>query len=109
MTKTCGECCYFTRTNNYDMCAMYAAVREESDCRLCEYFTQKVVTKGDKLRQMSNDELAEAWSTEAFRFAWCYDCMEYCKDMNYSDNRLKCKQRMIEYLNAPAEREVKNE
>lgn len=87
MTKTCGECRYFTRTNNYDMCAMYADFREESDCRLCEYFTQKVITNGDKIIAGGNKGLAA--------FA--------CGLLN--DRSEETFQRMLSFLNAPAESE----
>lgn len=104
--KTCGECKHFSCSdegqcmdNEWTFCSSDA----------CDKFQAKVVTNGDKLRQMSTDELATAWSEQAFLFAWCYDCMGYCKDGGTPENILKCKNRMLNWLNAPAESEGEDE
>lgn len=99
MTKTCGNCRKFGNVRCGNCKENYPA---------CGAFESKI-TNGDKIRQMSNEELATTWSEQAFLFAWCYDCMEYCKDGSTPENRLKCKNRMLNWLNAPAESEVEDE
>jgi hypothetical protein len=55
MTKTCGECKHY-----------YDYVPRKAPCcwskpteNVCVEFEQRVITNGDKIRQMSNTELAE--------------------------------------------------
>jgi hypothetical protein len=60
------------------------------------------ITNGDRIRAMSNEEWATVWSEQAFMFAWCYDCLMYCQDEDCEESRLKCKTRMLNYLNSPA-------
>lgn len=109
MSKTCGECRYFLRTNNYDMCAMYAAFREESDCRLCEYFTQKVITNGDKIIAGGNKELVKF-----HLLGTCDTCFYYNKEhTSHNDICLcpkdkTCADGIEAWLNAPAESEGEN-
>jgi hypothetical protein len=103
MTKTCGECKNFYDYEHRKAPCCWSKPTDNA----CREFELKVLTKGDKLRQMSNEKLATVWSEQAFMFAWCYDCMCYCKDGDTPENRLKCKNRVLNYLNAPAESEGK--
>ena len=108
-SKTCGERCYFTRTNNYDMCAMYAAVRKESDCISCEYFTQKVITNGDKIVAGGMRAIAEFALHHC-----CNNCIYFDGNNPYRstcgkpDNET-CEDGTEAWLNAPAESEGKDE
>lgn len=53
--KTCGECKHFSYSDE-GRCMDDEWTFRDSDA--CEKFKPKVVTNGDRIRQMSNDELA---------------------------------------------------
>lgn len=94
---------------------MYFALNGEGYCRsnngqenkhndACSFFEPKPITNGDKIRQMSNDELAVMLSDVNFLtmiFDLCpgkeCSCVETCKDSVFG------------WLNAPAESEGKDE
>lgn len=102
--KTCSDCKSFPGMGYY--CPIIGRFCDPNNEKPCEFFEKpmgRIATNGDVLRQMGNDELATAWSEQAFLFAWCYDCMEYCKDGSTPENKLKCKNRMLKWLNAPAD------
>lgn len=98
--KTCGECKHYIAMNR---CIVHGQFVHDDDC--CDYYASKpkVITNGDVIRQKSNEEWATIWSEQAFLFAWCYDCMGYCKDGNTPEAHAKCKKQMLNWLNAPAD------
>lgn len=56
-TKTCGECKHydFVGQCNY----VYEFNNIHANDKACEYFEPKIITNGDRIRQMSDEELAE--------------------------------------------------
>ena len=102
--KTCGECRFHHQEYHY-CTADKERKKVDVESLACENFVKKIITNGDIIRDMTNEEMATIWSElreQAFKFTWCYDCKKYCKNGNTAENRLKCKKRMLNYLNAPA-------
>jgi hypothetical protein len=54
---------------------------------------------------MSDEELATAWSNDAFVFAWCADCPRYCREYESKETKQKCKQQMLNWLKQEAKDE----
>ena len=76
MSKTCGECKHFTECN---------WVTPDVIADICKDFELKVITNGDKIRQMSNEGIA------AF----------VCGVLN--DRREETFRSVLDLLNAPAD------
>lgn len=97
--KTCGEC----RKHNTDCFIAPQA-------KACIYFESKIVTNGDRIRQMSNDELMKFKER-----AWCFYCAYHVDGGGrFMENCNKpaaktCADGNKEWLNAPAEIEGKDE
>lgn len=100
--KTCGECKHLNKELAFCR-ACGAKWLNETDGANCEYFEQKQPpTNGDKIRQMSNKELAKFLSAMTF----CAGCPARNDKCNGDDNKV-CRRNWREYLNAPAESEVR--
>lgn len=88
--KTCGECRYYEHP-----AGQCSKVIEYNNCHItdkaCEYFEPKVITKGDKIIKQGNNGLAA--------FA--------CGLLN--DKSEETFQRVLSFLNAPAESEVEDD
>lgn len=92
MSKTCGECRYFKNGkcyffHNTRVCA--------ESIHPCWYFKPKP-TNGDKIRGMSNEELAKTLPI-------CKLCAYYGKCLTDTDKIGQCYNGRLEYLNAPAD------
>ena len=56
--KTCGECKHFVVSNYLDVCTVVCE-NYKTDSFACDYFEPKVISNGDRIRQMSDEELAK--------------------------------------------------
>lgn len=103
--KTCGDCIFYHGI--YDDCGVCTLCETDETfdktCDFvyaCEKFQPKQpMTNGDKIRQMSNDDLAKIISRSI-----CESCIyqdEDCDCTNHDDG-------ILAWLNAPAESEVNN-
>lgn len=96
-SKTCGECReYVSATSS----CRYLETRATSGDDACEFFA--VLTNGDRIRQMNDDELAEfihEVNHEKFICDYCIDCGKFCLFHHGND---ACTKGMIAWLNAPA-------
>jgi hypothetical protein len=54
--KTCGECKWFVLNSEGQCRSIDVEENANNDC--CSFFEPKVITNGDKIRQMSDEELA---------------------------------------------------
>ena len=95
--KTCGECKHYTECN---------WVTPDVIADNCEDFELKIITNGDKIRQMSNEDLADRFGIHAM----CDFCpAESAACQKGNANIKNCRQAWLDYLNAPAEREGNND
>lgn len=96
-SKTCGDCKHFSCSDE-GRCMDDEWTYCDSDA--CYKFQSKVVTNGDKIRQMNNEEFAK------LRVYQCPPVQaEFCK----GTDTVKCVKCWLNWLNAPAENEVQNE
>ena len=106
MNKTCGECKYCERDDfGIECCDKHGICnisKTQKACSAFEQYSQKTLTNGDKIRQMSNEELASIISTS------CDKC-GYRPNQCVSDDEKTCYEGHLAWLNAPAESEVENE
>lgn len=87
MSKTCGECIY-RYTEIVGKCRIWKYIEIPADRHCCGEFEQdknSQQTNGDKIRQMSNEELVDCIDELAFKFS--------------------TRREFLAYLNAPAESE----
>lgn len=114
MTKTCGECKHHIKACH---CQKFSCFAGKNDfCDEFEAREPKVITNGDKIRQMSNEELALMIVPKVM---FCNGCPVKCEEKNiplidecpFGTDNIKniCVQRVIAYLNAPAESEGEDE
>ena len=93
MNKTCGECKHLNRELAFCR-ACGVSWLKKSDGANCKYFDKPTPpTNGDKIRQMSNEELNNL-----------IDCP--FEDCRYKFYDMECRECKLEWLNAPAESEV---
>lgn len=101
--KTCGECKHFEVDDVAATCEKKRWFCDDA-APACEMFEPKVVTNGDKIRQMSNKNLAIFLGDRVYCFT-CptkgVPCFDKPKDV--------CYQKWLAWLNAPAESENNNE
>jgi hypothetical protein len=88
--KTCGECKHYLA--EFYHCQKNDVMAEAFNT--CEDFEPKVITNGDKIRQMSNEELAELFDNS------CKVC-----SMGITECDVECVKGILAWLNAPAESE----
>ena len=101
MTKTCGECKHYIAEMFH--CQKNDVMAEPHNT--CEDFEPKVITNGDKIRQMGNSELAKLLLdlSDERGGTVCARCdSENCLVQD-------CKEGVIAWLNAPAESEGEDE
>ena len=101
-TKTCGECKYFFVDSEGYCISNDGSENAHNDA--CSFFEPKIVTNGDHIRQMSNEELAKHWKQPL-----CYCCIHgkrvdngegaWCNAPSGTD----CSNGFLAWLNAPAE------
>ena len=98
MTKTCGECKYYDPKYKFCSDDLYPL---EFDDNACEAFEPKPKnTNGDKIRQMSNEELAGKFG---------YPCPPLPKKHCKGIDNIECTECWLNWLNAPAESEGEDE
>lgn len=100
--KTCGECQWYDY--HHLLCVVGGDVAP-TDCA-CDSFIPIKLTNGDKIRQMSDEELAEFFAL-SFMCDTCplkdVECIGYGEtERTYAH----CYDKLFSYLNAPAESEV---
>lgn len=101
--KTCGECKWFVLNSEGRCRSNEGEENANNDC--CSFFEPKVITNGDVIRQMSDEELAELLTNPP-----CFICSKGDAGGECTDTWVKknCKEAIIVRLNAPAESEVNN-
>lgn len=92
-TKTCGECKYFVRSEYLDVCTVFCE-DYKSECLCCDYFNPR--TNGDKIRQMSDEELAKKFG---------YPCPPLYKKHCRGDNPEECAECWLNWLKQEAKDE----
>lgn len=107
--KTCGECKYYNDAMFH--CEKFDCMAEDGwSCPDCEEKEKPKPTNGDRIRQMSNKELATHKITPN-----CFTCTfgERFKDGAWckapAGKTDCCKEGYLEWLNAPAESEGEDE
>ena len=108
--KTCGACLYY-----YAPFCDYHAMKVASTRKSCNLFDpkEKLPTNGDRIRQMSNAELAKLIVPKVM---FCDGCPVRCEEKDIpqiKDNPFGadviedvCTKRLEAWLNSPAESEV---
>ena len=115
--KTCGECKHFVQSEYLDVCTVFSEVyKPDSSGEKCDYFGPKITTNGDRIRQMSNEELAKLIVPKVI---FCNGCPVKCAEKDIPQIKSNpfgadvvedvCTKRVEAWLNAPAESEGENE
>lgn len=104
--KTCGECRFYHPIFKHEgSCTATSDLRKTCDftigCAIGGVYPKPPPTNGDKIRQMSNAELALLDKCE-----WC---MYFDGVLCTKPDDKTCADGIEPYLNAPAESEVKDE
>lgn len=76
---------------------------DEKACAIletCPYATLIPYTNADRIRAMSDEELAE------FIPNWSYTNACKCEEQSYADCNLKCEECVLDWLQQPAEEET---
>ena len=103
--KTCGECRYFN--DDFNLCLHWRYEDITNVSGVCNYFAP--LTNGDRIRQMSNEELQE-YRTQPL----CFSCIwgDRIADVNAgrckAPKKADCFNGHLAWLNAPAESEGKD-
>lgn len=105
--KTCGECRHFVVSEDHGGCCTFICDAMCDDDRACYKFQK--LTNGDRVRQMSNAELAELIVPKVM---FCDGCPVKCEEKDIPQHRENpfgadvaedvCKKRVEAWLNAPA-------
>ena len=109
--KTCGECMY-RYTEIVGKCRIWKHIEISPDRRFCGEFEpsfESKPTNGDKIRQMSNDELAELFALSCMCDGCPLKYVECIGDGETARTYAHCYDKFISYLNAPAESEGKED
>lgn len=104
-TKTCGECKYFSKYEN-KCCLLVGRGVTYADSDGCMSFVQKlpkVITNGDRIHQMSNDDFAEFFTEPKCGKCIYYDRKNYGSCNAPADKT--CADGIEAWLDAPAESE----
>lgn len=97
--KTCGECKYL----DGDRYCNFLDFEPKPEMGGCANFEPKP-TNGDRIRHMSNEELAEFISVHTI----CSNCPARTDECLHNAIKV-CKKKWLKWLNAPAESERENE
>jgi hypothetical protein len=97
--KTCGECKHYGDASFKDPCAWVHATFDA--CFEFEPMTEPKLTNGDKIRQMTNEELAELLADNT-----CTDCGFFVINQDGTEGctmttKDTCKDGKLAWLNAP--------
>ena len=99
--KTCGECKHYEVDEIAASCEKCCIICND-DAPACKHFKARVITNGDKIRQMNNKELAKVLSDGCPPLGGnSYKCKHPNPDFT-------CKDCWCDWLNAPAESEENN-
>ena len=105
--KTCGECKHCTRDDfGIECCDKHGICNiseKRKPCFAFEPIEPKQPTNGDKIRQMSNEELASFISVHTI----CSNCPARTEECLHNASKV-CKRKWLNWLNAPAESEANN-
>ena len=98
--KTCGECKHCENKKVIATCKYNGIVT--GDIHACSKFELKAVTNGDRIRQMSNEELALFFDQPQ-----CHICPYENKETYFcgATENESCQTGILAWLNAPAESE----
>ena len=103
--ETCGNCKYFNGLAHGFCKNKQGRLSVQMNDPICRNYKQKP-TNGDKIRQLSNEELAERFGIHAM----CDFCPAETADCQDGHSIIRrCKANWLNYLNAPAESEVESE
>jgi hypothetical protein len=96
--RTCGECKYFVTSDYLDVCVVECETRRaDSVCNHRDEFKPKVITNGDRIRQMSNERLAGFISSRV-------ECLGGALGLaDCPGDQMNCVKCWEIWLNAPAE------
>lgn len=92
-TKTCGECRYYFEQADFCRKNNWACIEEDKEC--CEDFKPK--TNGDKIRQMSDEELARILINPP-----CFICS---REVSVDCSDIDCKETILATLKQEAKDE----
>lgn len=101
--KTCVDCRFLGRAKETGLCGKRQICIYPEEERVCSEFEPKVITNGDRIRQMSNEELVEFMKDVAAGI--CEHCV---RPENYDCSHL-CHIGLLGWLNAPAESNTESE
>lgn len=97
--KTCGECKYFKSTDCSSVCTWYCCENsEEETC--CNFELPKKLTNGDRIRSMSDEELAMLMIDDC-----CSHCNYGVDKFGNCNTKMSCDEAILEWL----KKEVNNE
>ena len=106
--KTCGECRYLGNAKKTGLCEKLQVCLYPDDRPTCKMFEPRVVTNGDKIRQGGDYALAHFKSEhrcDVCAYAAPIDTAPACR----RPEGKSCFDGMLAWLNAPAERDGKDE
>lgn len=95
--KTCGECKHYGTPHN--CVCIFAQPDYNAVDKGCKDFERRIITNGDRIREMSNEELARLFA---------YPCPPGIKKKCSGRDNEECRLCWLNRLNAPAESEVNN-
>ena len=106
--KTCGSCNFYN--NKHHLCLLHPDVTEIQPDDFCvsSWEPRKKETNRDRLKGLTNQQLAELWRKQAFLFAWCYDCPEFCKDGGCDFDQERCEHQVNNWLEADFTEQMDN-
>ena len=98
--KTCRSCNFYN--NKHHICLLRPDVIEIQPDDFCvsSWEPRKKETNRVRLTGLTNQKIAELWSKQAFLFAWCYDCPEFCKDGDCNFDQERCEHQVNNWLEA---------
>jgi hypothetical protein len=90
--RTCGECKHY-----YDNCG---TISPNIIADYCEDFVSRTMTNGDRIRSMSDEELAELINRH-----WCYCCGYVVDDFGNCNSPAEksCEESILEWLKKEVE------
>jgi hypothetical protein len=100
--KTCGECRFLTNRKTVGVCEKMKYALCPAELPSCANFEQQIITNGDKIRQMTNEELVAFFITRSASYCVPNACLGDCEASK------DCADHWLRWLNAPTESEVKN-
>ena len=102
--KSCGDCRFLEGVKKFGICEKQEYPLCPSELPSCSKFEQKVITNGDRIHQLSNDDFAEFLTENKCGKCIYYDRKNYgaCK----APKDKTCVDGIEDWLNAPAESQL---